>query len=313
MKKRELLPQAVPMPWQRRPWQQASLALVIILAALMLGGSQAVSGQTGSKCLWSVSSERNTVYLLGSIHLLSRWDYPLDEDFEAAYRDSGVIVFETDIAEMDRPETQALMMQHSLLPKGRFIKDVLSAQTFRMLEKHLEVQGLDMVQVEGLRPWVCGLTLTMLELRKRGYLPAYGIDRYFFQNARRDQKKIVPLESVQEQLALFFELGKAEQDAFLRRTLTDLRMVETLFPEMLGLWKSGDLKRLDRIMRESFAGHPALYDKFLVRRNAKWLPIIERLIGQPENALVIVGASHLGGEQGVITQLEQKGYTVVQK
>jgi uncharacterized protein YbaP (TraB family) len=286
--------------------------IAVLIAVISFCGPQAF-GQDGRKCLWTVSSGQNTVYLLGSIHLLSRWDYPLDEALEKAYRDSTVIVFETDLDEMDRPETQTLMMQHSLLPKGRLIQDVLSAQTFRMLEAHVMAQGLDMVRFEGLRPWVCALTLTLLELSQRGYLPAYGIDRYFHQNARRDQKTIVSLEPVREQLALFFELGNAEQDAFLRRTLTDLETVDTLFPEMLALWKAGDLKQLDRIMQASFAGHPALYDKFLVRRNAKWLPVIEGLIGQPENALVIVGASHLGGKNGVIKMLTDKGFQVVQR
>jgi uncharacterized protein len=182
-----------------------------------------------------------------------------------------------------------------------------------MLQAHLQAQGLDMVRFEGLHPWVCALTLTMLELSKRGYLPAYGIDRYFYQNAKQDLKKIVALEPVREQLALFFELDQEEQDAFLKRTLTDLGMVETLFPEMLALWKAGDLQQLDRIMQASFSRHPALYDKFLVRRNAKWLPVIEGLLGQPDNALVIVGASHLGGKNGVIKTLTDKGYQVVQQ
>jgi len=301
------------MPLRRHHPLPACLAAIVILVVVTITWVPVFGGQTGSKCLWSVSSDRNTVYLLGSIHLLSRWDYPLDEDFEAAYRDSPVIAFETDLEEMDRPETQTLMMQHSLLPKGRFIRDVLSPPTLRMLEQHLDRQGLDVVQFEGLQPWVCALTLTMLELRKRGYLPRYGIDRYFYQNARRDVKKTVPLESVPEQLALFFELGRMEQEAFLKRTLTDLNRVATLFPETLTLWKTGNLKQLDRIMQSSFAGHPALYQKFLTDRNIRWLPIIEGLIGQSENALVIVGASHLGGKGGLIAKLEQKGYTIVQK
>jgi len=272
-----------------------------------------VYGQAGSKCLWSISASNNTVYLLGSIHLLSRWDYPLDEAFEQAYRDSTVIVFETDLAEMDQPETRALMARHSLLPRERTIRDVLTNRTFQMLVRHLDNEGLDMVRFEGLRPWVCALNLTMLELSQRGYSPAFGIDRYFYQHARQDRKTIIPLESVAEQLSLFFELDKAEQDAFLQRTLTDLGRVETLFPKMLALWKSGDLARLDEIMQASFAAHPALYDRFLVRRNRQWMPVIESLVGRSENALVIVGASHLGGAQGVITQLRRKGYTVVQK
>ena len=294
-------------------WISGYLTIFVGLVFILSFYGAPVYGQAGSRCLWSISSSKNTVYLLGSIHLLSRWDHPLDEAFEEAYRDSAVIVFETDLAEMDQPETRALMARHSLLPKARTIQDVLSDRTFQMLVRHLDNEGLDMVRFEGLQPWVCALSLTMLELSKRGYSPAFGIDRYFYQHARQDRKTIIPLESVAEQLALFFELDKAEQDAFLQRTLTDLGRVETLFPKMLALWRSGDLAQLDEIMQASFAAHPALYDKFLVRRNRQWLPVIEGLVGRPENALVIVGASHLGGVQGVITQLRRKGYAVVQK
>ena len=293
--------------------RKSCLAVIVVLFVFFSLCDQKAFGQTGNKCLWAISSGKNTVYLLGSIHLLSRSDYPLPDDFEKAYRDSRVVVFETDLDEMEAPETQALMMQHSLLPKGRFIREFLSARTFRMFEKHLAAQGLEMVKFESLQPWVCALTLTMLELGKKGYQPAYGLDRYFYQKAKSDRKKIMPLETVGEQLALFFELGREAQDAFLERTLTDLEMVDTLFPEMLLLWKSGDIKKLDTIMLDSFSGHPDLYEKFLVRRNAKWLSTIEGLIGQAENALVIVGASHLGGENGVIRMLEQRGYSIVQK
>ncbi len=287
------------------------LAVITVLVAFFSMCDQSVFGQTGSKGLWTVSSGKNTVYLLGSIHLLSKGDYPLPGDFEKAYRDSPVVVFETDLDAMETPETQALMRQHSLLPKERSIRDFLSAQTFRMLEKHLMAEGLDRVRFEGLQPWVCALTLTMLELSKRGYLPAYGLDRYFYLKAKRDRRKIIPLESVREQLSLFFELSREEQDAFLKRTLIDLEVVDTLFPEMLAAWKSGDIQKLDALMQKSFKEHPALYDKFLVRRNEKWLPVIVGLIGQPENALVIVGASHLGGENGVIRMLEKRGFQVV--
>ncbi len=289
------------------------LAVLVILVAVISTGGRAALGETGRTGLWSVTSGTNTVYLLGSIHLLSRWEYPLPAEFEKAYGHSAVVVFETDLDEMDDPQTQALMMQHSLLPKKHTIREYLSADTYRLLENHLAAGGLDMVRFEGLRPWVCALTLTMLELRKRGYLPAYGLDRYFYQKAKNDRKTIIPLEPVQEPLALLFELGRQEQDAFLKRTLTDLDQVEILFPEMLALWKSGDIQALDKMTQKSFAAYPVLHDRLLVQRNKKWLPAIVGLIGQPQNALVIVGASHLGGEDGVIRMLERAGYPVVQK
>ena len=288
------------------------VVLALLVVSLSFCGQRAF-GQTGNRCLWAVSSGKNTVYLLGSIHLLSKREYPLPDDFEKAYRDSGVVVFETDLDQMDTPEIQTLVRRNSLLPRKTSIKDVLSIRTSRMLEAYLASRGLEMARFEGLRPWVCALTLTMLELHQRGFLPEYGVDRYFYRKAKSDRKKIIALEPVREQLSLFFELDNAEQDAFLKRTLSDLERVEMLFPEMLAAWKSGDVQTLDALLRESFKEHPDLYDKFLVRRNEKWLPVIAGLIGQPENVLVVVGASHLGGENGVIKMLVRKGFRVIRK
>jgi hypothetical protein len=45
--------------------------------------------------LWKVSDANNSVYLLGSFHMLRADDYPLSKDVDAALADSESVLFET--------------------------------------------------------------------------------------------------------------------------------------------------------------------------------------------------------------------------
>ena len=48
--------------------------------------------------LWEVQGSTHKVFLLGSMHLLPASAYPLPDAMESAYRQSDIVVFETDIA-----------------------------------------------------------------------------------------------------------------------------------------------------------------------------------------------------------------------
>ena len=47
-------------------------------------------------------------------------------------------------------------------------------------------------------------------------------------------------------------------------------------------------------------------------RNDAWVPKIQRILTQPgdDDALVVVGALHLLGEDGVVEKLRERGYKV---
>ena len=78
-------------------------------------------------------------------------------------------------------------------------------------------------------------------------------------------------------------------------------------------WRSGDVERLDTGMRADMAAKsPQSYKLLDVDRNNAWLPQIEkRLTGSTSNdTLVVVGALHLLGADGLVEKLKAKGYTV---
>ena len=78
-------------------------------------------------------------------------------------------------------------------------------------------------------------------------------------------------------------------------------------------WRSGDLEALEELagtpLREQF---PRVYQSLLVARNNAWMPQIESMAGSPEIELVLVGALHLAGEDGLLAQLARRGYLIRQ-
>jgi uncharacterized protein YbaP (TraB family) len=300
---------------KRNRVQSFVICLVICLAALW-ASINTVYAQAGAQqkkaFLWSLKTDKATIYLLGSFHLLKSDAYPLDKDIEAAYRDCQRVVFETDIDAANDPAFQARMLTQGLYPEGQTLEQNISKETYSLLEKKLTEVGLTLDQVNRFKPWRCALTVAALKLKRMGFDPQYGIDGYFFNKAKKDGKEKLFLESLDSQIALFSELGGNQAEAFLRQTLKDLEVVETMLPDMVGAWETGDAARLESIMTTSFKDYPDIYDRFIVQRNRAWAGTIEQLLAQGGTTLVVVGAGHLVGPENVLQLLKNKGYNMEQ-
>lgn len=74
--------------------------------------------------LWKVSDGDNSLYLLGSLHLLKKSDYPLSPDVDAALRDAKTVMFELDMDEVMKPHNAAKMQQSFAFEDGRKLSGV---------------------------------------------------------------------------------------------------------------------------------------------------------------------------------------------
>ena len=283
------------------------------ISELVLYAKSPAVQQTQNSCLWSVQTQSNQFYLLGSLHVLKQDAYPLSAAIEKAYSDSQKIVFETDIAAMHEPATQAKMLEFGLYPEGQTLLQNLAAGTRQMLEKKMTELGLPLEQFSRFKPWLMALTLTTLELQKLGFNPMYGVDIYFFNKATADGKEIGSFEAVAYQLNLFGQMDKQNQNAFLNQTLKDLEIVNELAGDLVKFWKTGDAKKLHALLYKSFKDYPDLHDRLLIRRNKNWVEKVENLMQENKNVLFVVGAGHLVGPDSVVDLLKRKGYQVKQQ
>jgi len=139
------------------------------------------------------------------------------------------------------------------------------------------------------------------------------LDKHFFDLAKQAGKKIVPLETVDFQINLLTDFTKEEGELLMKSTLKDIDTMEKDLGEMLGAWKNGDATKLEKLLNQAKDDAPAIYKRLVTDRNHTWLPRLEELAKGKENVIVIVGAGHLVGTNGVVELMKGKGFKVTQE
>jgi uncharacterized protein YbaP (TraB family) len=266
----------------------------------------------GKSTLWKITSGENVLYVQGSSHVLKADNYPLAPAIETAYSNSTALVLEVDMAQMTSPQTQQLILKKGMLTPPDSLKSTLSPATYQTLENACTTAGLPMVVIQQFKPWFATMTLTLVEMQKLGLNTKYGLDTYFYEKAVQDKKPVQGLETIDFQIGLFDSLARQNPDDFINRALKDLALLGSEIEELLTAWETGDLKTLDALMKESFADYPDLYEKFVTDRNRNWAKQLSKMIKDDQVYMVVVGAGHLPGDEGVINLLNQKGFSVEQ-
>ncbi len=303
-------------PVKFRHQKTASLILSVIFILFISAGLYARQDQqtaVKNHCLWEVVTPSNTVFLLGSLHLLKSDAYPLATAINNAYRLSPKVVFETDIGAMEDPDVLARMLNMGLYPEGQSLLQNISGDMRIALQKRMADLGLPMEQFVRFKPWFLAVTLTTLELQRLGFSPANGIDVHYYGRARADQKEIEFFEPIDYQMDLLGNMSAEDQTAFLGQTLKDLEIAAEMADDMMRSWQKGQVDKLYALLFKSFEGYPAIEDRLLLQRNKDWVKKIETMLGEPENVFIVVGAGHLVGPRSVVALLKQRGYKVRQK
>lgn len=281
--------------------------------ALVLTLSGAVHSSGGSLPLWKVEGGQSTVWLLGSVHFLKASDYPLPAAIEAAYEESDVVVFETDMDALSSPNIQFELIAKGRLPEGEQLQDHLSEKTYAKLMQHAEESGLPAFMLDPLKPSLAATMIVAAELLKLGFDPEQGVDKHFHDRAKADGKKVIPLETVEFQIDLITDFTEEEGELIVKTTLEEFETMSGLFTELVEAWRSGDTAKLDKWLNEVKNEAPAVMERFLTDRNKQWVPKIEAFTKGEQTVLVVVGAGHLVGKESVVDLLNQRGLTPVQQ
>lgn len=288
--------------------RRSELKTFILTLLVALVGTAAQAGST----LWKVTSGKQVLYIQGSSHILKQENYPLAPAIEAAYSNSTALVLEVDMAEMTSPKTQQLIMGKAILAQPDTLQTVLKPATYEKINQSCADIGLPAESLQPFKPWFATMTLTMVKMQKLGFDQKLGLDQYFYSKATTDGKKVIGLETIDFQIALFDSLANENPDDFVNRSLADLKMLDTEIAALIHAWETGNVETLDRLMSQSFAEYPGLYAKFITNRNKSWAKQLSKMIKDDDTYMVVVGAGHLPGKEGVINLLKAKGFSVEQ-
>ncbi len=279
------------------------ILLSIILVLLFCTQSLAESS------VWKIQKGESVMYLGGTCHLLRQSDFPLPAEFDKAYRESDIVVFETDLGEFNNPSAQAKLMSKAMYNDGSTVDKHLSSQTYKLLSGYCEANGIPLGALKQFKPSMIVVMMEAVELAKLN-VTQEGVDTFFYKLAKRDKKIVEGLETVDEQISYLAGMGEGNEDAFVRYTIEDFKSIERQYESLVGAWKKGDTRRIYDLMVGDLKEMPKLYKELLTDRNKNWLPLIEAYQKTPQKRFILVGVGHLVGPDGILEALRRKGYKV---
>ena len=149
-------------------------------------------------------------------------------------------------------------------------------------------------------------------LYRIGFQPSLGVEMTMLQQATADGKPIEGLETVEEQLAFLDGLSLPAQREMLLQTLEESERIGELVDELIEAWRHGDADTLAASLLGSIGTQEELHETLVTGRNRRWAREISGWLDDEQDYLVVVGALHLVGEDGVPALLASQGIGIHQ-
>lgn len=284
------------------------LLMTLVAGWLAIAGAIADGAEPG--LVWQIDGDSNRVYLVGSIHMLRESDYPLPESLERAYDDAEGLVMELDMDDLDEAALAASLFSMGRAANGQTLQSLVGERRFALASEAAAALGIDLARLMAVEPWFAAMTIEQMVMMQAGFEPQFGLEAYFTRRAGADRKPIVGLELAVDQLAMLDSLDADVQAQMLLLSLDEAAQFSSSLDALVASWRGGNTDDLQREFIEPMREYPAIYEALLVARNADWVPAIEGLLDDIDDAMVIVGSAHLIGEHSVVELLTRRGHTV---
>jgi uncharacterized protein len=271
-------------------------------------------------CVWRVTNAKAPFYLVGSIHALSKKDYPLPKPYDIALTSSTRFLFEFDPTRHE--EFQKKFEAAAKYPRGQDLRSKISPELLVWLRKNMftvipdarDGNGGRLVSFDSqlrYKPWWIAQHLTAPASYSKASA-SHGLDNYFVDHAIQYGKEIGGLESVNEHVAVMGGLSDRDGEFMLQDALNQPDNIDKESGRMYKAWRKGDTEALwtgDVSLRSKA---PRIAARFVDDRNAKWVPRIEAELKSGKPTAVVAGALHFSGPNSVIALLQKRGYVIEQ-
>ena len=254
-----------------------------------------------------------SAFLQGSVHFARETEAALDPRATQALHDANVLVGELDMADLSPVEMAQTLLAVGRLPEGQTLKDVLSPETWSLLQERAKETHTPLAPFEQFKPWVVALTFIGVSLTDAGYSPEEGVELQVY--GGKHPKETRGLETLPDQLSLFDSLSLEQQEAMLRDALKPTEENAVDLETMFSAWRCGDAPGLEKVLSGMIDSDPDLepfYEATIFRRNQTMAKGVEKVLGESDRVFIVVGALHLVGARGIPALLEQAGYRVEQ-
>jgi uncharacterized protein len=299
----------------RAIWQACLILLLLSLEPLARAAEP--PGDTAQKLFcWKVTGSQGAVYLFGTVHVGRADFYPLAPVIETSFKQADKLITEADLIEpQDTSRLLKMLMQKGVYPAGDSIENHIGQQTRALLLPYVAKSKELTSDYARLKPWFLTVSIAVIEAKRMGLDTSAGLDRHFVDQATEMHKPIGTLETAEFQLDLISSFSEELQDRLLLSSLLDAEHMGEGMDRMLRAWKSGNAEAMEEAKLRYIGDYPSLkpvFEKMFDQRNDGMTRQVEQFLQTPKSYFVAVGAGHLTGERGILSQLRGRSHTVEQ-
>lgn len=275
---------------------------------ICVGNFQFVDAQL----LWKITASGvdKPSYLLGTHYLVPMVYLDSVKGLANAFNECDAVVSEVIANNID---ASTLLRKVAFIQGGQTLKVLISEEDYPLADKALKSElKIGLKELSKMYPTFI-LRLYEIELFKKltGIYDDAQTDSYFQLAALQKDKKIIALETVEQQVQLSLDQNDLQRHANqLTKALLNRDSLSNELIKIGKLYKGGNINDFALLAKIRTQADVALNGISTIEmRNSEWLKKLPDYI-KAQSCFITVNIEHLAGENGLINGLKQAGYKV---
>ncbi len=265
----------------------------------------------------------DVVWILGSIHYGEDYMYPLPDYIYDALDNSDYLAVECDMVSAEQnPEVFNLLYSLLWYEDGTTIKDHISPELYESAVKIMTDIGAYNPSLDYYKPSLWSNFIYSYNYEHFGHDYTLGVDRHLIARAENNNIELKEIESMFSQYAMLSSYSEGLQEYILQDSVDSHETSETKesIDELIVSWCKGDEEALTKYAEDTedfdldIKEEKLLYEEYngamYTKRNYVMANYAEKALKNSEEAFICVGVLHVVGERGIISILEDRGYTI---
>lgn len=263
----------------------------------------------------ATDKDGNIAWLFGAIHIGKAEFYPLPDYVMNAFDSSIALAIECDTIDFEN------VFEYMKYTDSTTVKDHIDEQLYDISVQILEENELYDELGDSYMPSVWSLYIDRLTYEKLGFEAQFGVDTYLTDLALESDKKVLEVEGDKLHAQAMAKLSDAVQEMLLMNSVSqysDSELAKSNADVSLEVWAKGDeteyIQMINAKPQFESEKQKSLYEEYtrVIReeRNDQMSEYVKNAMISEKEIFVCVGMAHIIGDNGIVSQLRELGYTV---
>lgn len=277
--------------------------LLLPFFALVITASQAQQS-----LIWEVSGNGLTKksYIMGTLKFIGEKEFYMPPKASELIKQSEIFAIEDEVDHHAQHELNTALH----FPKGESLATTMSPEDYKKVKDTFQKEfGINSATFDKkyahIKPLPLSIIMTRLSLGEK--VRFYDIELLLI--AKKHDVDAYSLEPIEREAEALNSFSMEEQVKALLHSVNNFSSQKDEFKKLMADYRTANADEIYDYTLHPLENNPRFIEEFYYKRNAEWLPKIEKMMNE-DASFIALGISHLEGEKGILKLLQGKGYTL---